>query len=148
MAEHPGMIHAAGGPVSATTVTQDSSTPVPPAPDRARAQVRAAVGAGQVAYGLLRLRRSRSGWYHVVLGARQLLQARLDAAGAFSPAADAAVDGLHIATMLGLALLRRGHRRSALLGAAHATAWALLDAALTRRDSPEVPPGAVRRTRA
>jgi hypothetical protein len=133
--------------VSTTTATvEQSGVPEPPAPDRARAQVRAAIGAGQVAYGLLRLCRSRSGWYHVALGVRQLVQARLDAAGAFSPAADAAVDGLHVATMLGLALLRRGHRRSALLGAAHAAAWALLDAALARADPPEILPGTAGRT--
>jgi hypothetical protein len=134
--------------MTTTATTQNPAAPVPPAPDRARAQVRAAVGAGQLAYGILRLRRSRSGWYHIALGARQLVQARFDAAGAFSPAADAAVDGLHVATMLGLALLRRGHRRSALLGAANAAGWALLDAALTRRDAPPVPPGALKRTRA
>jgi S-formylglutathione hydrolase FrmB len=134
--------------VSATATTVQPAVPVPPARDRGRAQVRAAVGAAQVAYGVLRLRRTRSGWYHVVLGARQLVQARLDAAGAFSPAADAAVDGLHVATMLSLALFRRGHRRSALLGAAHAAAWTLLDAAISRQDAPDVPPGAISRTRA
>jgi hypothetical protein len=131
-----------------TAARERPAVPVPPAPDRAHAQVRAAVGAGQLAYGLLRLRRSRPGWCHVALGARQLVQARLDADGAFSPAADAAVDALHVATMLGLALVRRGHRRSALLGAAHAATWALLDAALTRGDAPDVPATAVRRTRA
>jgi S-formylglutathione hydrolase FrmB len=133
--------------VSTAAASENPAVPEPPSPDRAQAQVRAAVGAGQVAYGVLRLRRSGSGWYHIALGARQLVQARLDAAGAFSPAADAAVDGLHVATMLALALLRRGHRRSAMLGAANAAAWALLDAALSRRHAPEVPPGAVKRTR-
>jgi hypothetical protein len=128
------------------TANEDLAVPVPPAPDRARAQVRTAVGVGQLVYGVLRLQRTGSGWYHVALGARQLVQARLDAAGAFSPAADAAVDGLHVATMLGLALLRRGNRRSALLGAAHAAGWALLDAALARRRAPDVPPGAIKRT--
>lgn len=101
----------------------------------------------QVTYGLLQLRRRAAGWYHVVLGARQLVQARLDASGALSPGADAAVDGLHVASMLVLAAVRRSHRRTALLGAAHAAAWALLDAALTRQAGPPVPPGAVKRTR-
>lgn len=123
------------------------AAPAPPPPDRARAQVRAAVGAGQVAYGVLRLRKAPSGWYHILLGGRQLVQARLDAAGAFSPAADAAVDGLHVATMLGLALLRRTHRRSALLGAGHAAAWALFEAVLSRGDPPAVPAATVHRSR-
>jgi hypothetical protein len=121
--------------------------PQPPPPDAVRVQVRTAVGAAQVAYGVLRLRRSRAGWYHVVLGGRQLVQARLDAAGRFSPLADTAVDGLHVATMLGVALVRPRHRRSALLGVAHAAAWAALDAAFTRRTLPAVPPGALTRTR-
>jgi hypothetical protein len=120
--------------------------PVPPPPDRRRGRVRAAVGAGQLGYGVLRLVRTRSGWYHVMLGARHLVQAGLDAAGVLSPAADRAVDGLHAATMLGVALVRPGHRRSALLGAAHAAAWALLDTALGRRDVPALPPRALRRT--
>lgn len=109
---------------------------VPPAPDATRARLRAAVGAGQLGYGVLRLRRTGSGWYHVLLGARQVVQGRLDGAGAFSPAADAAVDGMHVATMLGVALVRRRRRREALLGAAHAFAWALVDRALARSGGP------------
>ena len=114
---------------------------MPPTPDAARARLRAAVGIGQLGYGVLRLRRTGTGWYHVALGTRQVVQAKLDAAGAFSPAADAAVDGLHVATMLGLAAVRRHHRREALLGAANALGWALLDRAVARADD-------VRRTRA
>jgi hypothetical protein len=122
--------------VSAPSDTQRVLTtpPGPPPPDGVRAQLRLAVGVGQVAYGLLRLRSSRVGWYHLVLGGRQVVQSRLDAAGLFSPSADTAVDGLHVATMLGVALLRPGHRRSALLGAAHAATWAALDVAFTRDD--------------
>jgi hypothetical protein len=82
----------------------------------------------------MRLRRTGHGWYHVALGGRQLVQAKLDAAGAFSPSADAAVDSLHVATMVAAALVLRDHRRSAALGAAHALAWALFDAALARAD--------------
>ena len=113
---------------------------VPPTPDAARARLRAAAGFGQLGYGVLRLRRTGTGWYHIALGTRQVVQARLDAAGAFSPAADAAVDGIHVATMLGLAVVRRTRRREALLGAANALGWALLDRAVVRADD-------VRRTR-
>jgi hypothetical protein len=126
---------------------------MPPEPDAARARLRAAAGLGQLGYGVLRLHRTGAGWYHVALGARQVVQAKLDAAGAFSPAADAAVDGIHVATMLGLAAVRRNRRREALLGAANALGWALLDRALARAD--EVGRGVrrdvgrgVRRTRA
>jgi hypothetical protein len=97
------------------------------------------VGVGQIAYGLLRLRRSKVGWYHLALGGRQLVQSRLDAAGLFSPVADTAVDSIHVATMLGLALVRPGHRRTAMLGAAHAAAWAGADLAFTR-GVPAIPP--------
>jgi len=96
---------------------------------------------GQLAYGVLRLRRSKAGWYHLALGGRQVVQSRLDAAGLFSPVADSAVDSLHVATMLGVALLRPNHRRTALLGAAHAAVWAALDLAFTR-GMPAVPPEA------
>jgi hypothetical protein len=99
----------------------------------ARTTLRAAVGAGQLVYGVVRLRRQGTGWYHVVLGLRQLGQARLDAVGASSPAADAAVDGIHVATMLAVALVAPAHRAGALRGAGHALAWTLLDAALRRR---------------
>jgi hypothetical protein len=107
---------------------------VPPTPDAARARLRAAAGLGQLGYGVLRLRRTGTGWYHVALGTRQVVQAKLDAAGAFSPSADAAVDGIHVATMLGLAAVRRHRRREALLGAANALGWALLDRAVARAD--------------
>jgi len=110
----------------------EPAPPGPPPPDRVRAQLRLAVGVGQLTYGVLRLRSSRSGWYHLALGGRQVVQSRLDAAGLFSPAADSAVDGLHVATMLGVALLRPSHRRTALLGAAHAAGWAALDLAFRR----------------
>jgi len=117
---------------------------VPPSPDTTRARLRTAAGAGQLGYGVLRLRRGStgSGWYHVVLGARQVVQGRLDAAGAFSAGADAAVDGIHVATMLGAALVWRSRRREALLGAAYALAWALVDRALTRYGTPDGPDGA------
>jgi hypothetical protein len=127
---------------------------VPPPPDAATARLRSVAGAGQLGYGVLRLRRTGSGWYHVFLGTRQLVQGRLGEAGAFSPAADAAVDGLHVASMLALAALRPGHRRTALLGAANAAGWAVLDAVLSRRPAmrpgtaPGGPAGPVRRTRA
>jgi hypothetical protein len=121
--------------------------PGPPPPDGVRAQVRLAVGVAQVAYGVLRLRRSKVGWYHLALGGRQVVQSRLDAGGLFSPAADTAVDGLHVATMLAVALVRSGHRRSALLGAANAAAWAALDLSF-RRGLPAVPPDVLNRTRA
>ncbi len=114
---------------------------MPPVPDDARARLRTAAGVGQLGYGALKLRRTGRGWYHVVLGARQLVQARLGAKGAFSPAADAAVDGIHVVSLLALAAVRPYRRREALLGAANGLAWALLDAAL-RRDA------SVTRTRA
>ncbi len=112
-----------------------SARPGPPAPaEDLRWRLRATVGAGQLLLGVAQLRRRRTGWYHVALGARQLVQARMDAAGAFSPAADRAVDGLHTATMLAAALVARSdRRRRALTGAAHAAAWTALDAALSRR---------------
>jgi hypothetical protein len=126
---------------------------VPPSADAAAARLRALVGAGEVGYGLLKLRRTGGGWYHVLLGARQVVQGRLGEAGAFSPAADAAVDGLHAASMLVLAAFRSGHRRTALLGAANAAGWALLDAVLSRPapgvgTAPGGPAGPLRRTRA
>jgi hypothetical protein len=97
---------------------------------------------------VLRLRRTGRGWYHVVLGARQLVQARLGAAGAFSPSADAAVDSIHVASMLALAAIRPRRRREAVRGAVNGLAWAALDAALRRRPpAPPRPPG-LRRTRA
>jgi hypothetical protein len=105
----------------------DPAPPGPPPPDGVRAQLRLAVGVAQLTYGLLRLRGSGSGWYHLALGGRQVVQSRLDAAGLFSPTADTAVDGIHVATMLGVALVRPAHRRTALLGAAHAALWAALD---------------------
>jgi hypothetical protein len=114
----------------------DPAPPGPPPPDAVRAQLRLAVGVAQLTYGVLCLRRSRSGWYHLALGGRQVVQSRLDAAGVFSPAADTAFDGLHVATMLGVALARPSHRHSALLGAAHAAAWAALDL-VTRCGEPE-----------
>ena len=132
-----------------TTVPPREDLRMPPTPDASRARLRAAAGAGQVGYGALKLRRTGRGWYHVALGVRQLVQARLGAAGAFSPSADAAVDGIHVASMLGLAVIRPRRRRHALLAAANGLAWAALDAALRRR--PPEPPGsspAVRRTRA
>lgn len=110
----------------------EPAPPGPPPPDVVRAQLRLAVGVAQLTYGVLQLRRARSSWYHLALGGRQVAQSRLDAAGLFSPAADTAVDGLHVATMLGFALVRRSYRRSALLGAAHAAAWAALDLASRR----------------
>ncbi len=119
---------------------------VPPTPDAARARLRATAGICQIGYGLIKLRRTGAGWYHVVLGGRQLVQARLNSAGAFSPAADAAVDGIHIVSMLALAAVRPSRRRHALLGAANGLAWALADAAL-RRGTP-VAEGTVTRTRA
>jgi hypothetical protein len=109
---------------------------MPPVPDDARARLRATAGVGQLGYGVLKLRRTGGGWYHVVLGARQLVQARLGASGAFSPAADAAVDGIHVVSLLALAAVRPYRRREALLGAANGLAWALLDAALRRRTPP------------
>ena len=126
---------------------------MPPSADASTARLRALVGAGQVGYGILKLRRTGSGWYHVFLGARQVVQARLGEAGAFSPAADAAVDGLHAASMLVVAAFRPGHRRTALLGAVNAAGWALLDGVLSRpptgsATAPGGPAGPVRRTRA
>jgi hypothetical protein len=129
---------------------------LPPAPDGGRGRLRALAGVGQLGYGVVKLRRTGSGWYHVALGARQVVQARLDARGAFSPAADAAIDGIHVASMLGMAAVRPSRRRKALLGAANAAGWALLDAALThtprpgkrRAAGPLGPCGRVRRTRA
>ena len=118
----------------------ESAPPGPPPPDGVRAQLRLAVGVAQLTYGVLQLRRSRSAWYHLALGGRQLVQARLDGAGLFSPAADTAVDGLHVATMLGVALVRPDHRRSALLGAAHAAMWAALDLAFRRGEPDQVRP--------
>ena len=123
----------------------------PPTPDAARARLRAAAGVGQLGYGVLRLRRTGHGWYHVLLGARQVVQGKLDAAGAFSPSADAAVDSIHVASMLVLAAVRPRRRREALLGAANAVGWAVLDAALARKPPPAPGNGAadgVRRTRA
>jgi hypothetical protein len=114
----------------------ESAPPGPPPPDAVRAQLRLAIGVAQLTYGVLQLRRSRSSWYHLALGGRQVVQARLDAAGLFSPAADTAVDSLHVATMLGVALVRPSHRRTALLGAAHAAMWAALDLAF-RSGEPE-----------
>jgi hypothetical protein len=136
------------------TTTPREDLRVPPSPDASAARLRALVGAGQVGYGVLKLRRTGSGWYHVFLGARQVVQGRLSEAGAFSPAADAAVDGLHAASMLALAALRSGRRRTALLGAAHAVGWAVLDAVLTRPPAAQGgttqggPAGPIRRTRA
>ena len=124
---------------SAAEHTVDPAPPGPPPPDAVRAQLRLAVGVGQIAYGVLRLRRSKAGWYHLALGGRQVVQSRLDAAGLFSPVADSAVDSLHVATMLGVALVRPHRRRTALLGAAHAAAWAALDLAFTR-GMPAIPP--------
>jgi hypothetical protein len=118
----------------------ESAPPCPPPPDTVRAQLRLAVGVAQLTYGVLRLRRSKSAWYHLMLGGRQVVQARLDAAGLFSPAADTAVDALHVATMLGVALVRPDHRRSGLLGAAHAATWAALDLAFRRGDPERVRP--------
>jgi hypothetical protein len=48
--------------------------------------------------------------------------------------------------MLGVALLRPGHRRTSLLGAAHAAAWAALDLAFMR-GVPSLPPEVLRRIR-
>jgi hypothetical protein len=121
----------------------EPAPPGPPPPDAVRAQLRLAVGVAQLTYGVLQLRRARTGWYHLALGGRQVVQSRLDAAGLFSPAADTAVDGLHVATMLGVALVRPSYRHSALLGATHAALWAALDFA-SRRGEPE----RLRRTRA
>jgi hypothetical protein len=126
---------------------------VPPSADAAGARLRELVGAAEIGYGILKLRRTGSGWYHLFLGGRQVVQGRLGEAGAFSPAADAAVDGLHAASMLVLAAFRPGHRRTALLGAANAAGWALLDV-LSRRPPassgtpPGGPAGPLRRTRA
>ena len=114
---------------------------VPPTPDAARARLRAAVGIGQLGYGVLRLRRTGTGWYHVALGTRQVVQAKLDAAGAFSPAADAAVDGLHVATMLGWPPCAGTIAARRCSARANALGWALLDRAVARADD-------VRRTRA
>jgi hypothetical protein len=135
------------------TTTQREDLRVPPSSDAAAARLRALVGAAQVGYGILKLRRSGTGWYHVFLGGRQIVQGRLGEAGAFSPAADAAVDGLHAASMLALAAFRSGHRRTALLGAANAAGWAVLDGVLTRPvpspgTVPGGPAGPLRRTRA
>jgi hypothetical protein len=113
----------------------EPAPPGPPPPDGVRAQLRLAVGVAQLSYGVLRLRRSKCGWYHLVLGGRQIVQSRLDAAALFSPAADTAVDGLHVATMLGVALVRPSYRRSALLGAAHSATWAALDLASRRGEA-------------
>jgi hypothetical protein len=132
--------------VSALPRTERVLEPAPPGPppaDGVRAQLRLAIGVAQLTYGVLQLRRSKSGWYHLALGGRQVVQSRLDAAGLFSPAADTAVDSLHVATMLGVALVRRSYRRSALLGAAPAAAGATLDRA-SRRGEREW----LRRTRA
>lgn len=138
--------------MTATTAPREDLR-VPPSPDAAASRLRALVGAGQVGYGILKLRRTGTGWYHVFLGARQIVQGRLGEAGAFSPAADAAVDGLHAASMLALAAVRSGHRRTALLGAANAASWAVLDGVLTRPVPssgavPGGPAGPLRRTRA
>jgi hypothetical protein len=121
------------------TVPVRATLRCPPTPDAARARLRATVGVGQLGYGVLRLRRTGHGWYHVLLGARQIVQGKLDAAGAFSPSADAAVDSIHVASMLVLAAVRPRRRREALLGAANAVGWAVLDAALARR--PPAEPG-------
>jgi hypothetical protein len=104
-----------------------------PLVDDPRWRARGAVGIGQLAYGVRQLRRRGRGWYHIVLGARQVLQAGADRRGLMPPASDAAVDGLHVATMLAVALVRRGHRRSALEGVLHALAWTALDTVLARR---------------
>jgi hypothetical protein len=136
------------------TATPREDLRVPPSPDAAAARLRALVGAGEIGYGILKLRRTGSGWYHLFLGARQVGQGRLGEAGAFSPAADAAVDGLHCASMLVVAVFHPGHRRTALLGAANAAGWAVLDVLLSRRPSPHTgraaggPAGPLRRTRA
>jgi hypothetical protein len=124
---------------SAAERAVEPAPPGPPPPDAVRAQLRLAVGVGQLAYGVLRLRRSKAGWYHLVLGGRQVVQSRFDAAGLLSPVADSAIDSLHVATMLAVALLRPSRRRTALLGAAHAAAWAGLDLAFTR-GVPAIPP--------
>jgi hypothetical protein len=129
-----------------TTTAARACLRVPPAPDDARARLRAAAGLGQLGYGAVKLRRTGRGWYHVVLGTRQLVQARLGAKGAFSPAADAAVDGIHVVSLLALAAVRPHRRRQALLGAANGLVWALADAAL-RREGPGGAAG-VTRTRA
>jgi hypothetical protein len=127
---------------------------VPPSPDAAAARLRALVGAGEIGYGILKLRRTGSGWYHLFLGARQVGQGWLGEAGAFSPTADAAVDGLHAASMLVVAVFHAGHRRTALLGAANAAGWAVLDVVLSRNPAPRSgaapggPAGPLRRTRA
>jgi len=64
-----------------------------------------------------------------VLGARYVVQAAGGAAldRAWVPAADAAVDLVHAASMLGLAALRPTHRSLALLSAGAAVAFAAGD---------------------
>lgn len=98
-----------------------------------RWRLRAATGAAQLLYAAQRLRRRGDGWYHVALGSRQVAQAWLNRSGALPPAADRAIDGLHVATMAAVALVRPRRRQAALLGTAHAATWFLLDHAIARR---------------
>jgi len=100
---------------------------------RALPTLRAAVGAGHLAVGVARVARNGrptpAGVYHLALGGRQLAQAALGRAGVLPPKAEAAVDGLHVATMAAATALLPGHRLRSLAGTAHAASWALLDLA-------------------
>lgn len=60
-----------------------------------------------------------------VLGARHVLQGLAGFAGWVPPTLDAAVDGVHAASMVGLALLDREHRRGAAASAVIALTFAL-----------------------
>jgi glyoxylate carboligase len=60
-----------------------------------------------------------------VLGARHVLQGLAGFAGWVPPVLGDAVDGVHAASMVGLALLDRAHRRGAAASAAVALAFTL-----------------------
>ena len=102
---------------------------------------RGVVGAVGLAIAARRLAAGRgSGWYFVVLGGRQVVQAVLDARPGpdgghpgLPPWVDEVVDVAHVATMLGPLPVARGHRAFALRGAASAAAWVLLDRWSDRR---------------
>lgn len=60
-----------------------------------------------------------------VLGARHVLQGLAGLGGWVRPGMDVAVDGVHAASMVGLALVDRAHRRRAAASAVIAIAFAL-----------------------
>ena len=104
--------------------------------------IRAAVGTAHLAVGAVRVARNGrptpAGVYHLALGGRQVAQAALGRAGVLPPKAEAAVDGLHVATMAAATALLPGRRLRSLAGTAHAASWALLDLAAgpARRGTP------------